>query len=81
MLELFKTLWAGWNAATRGLFKGITAGAMAVGYFLAIGPVALGFRLRGKKLLDHAPADPAATSYWNPRPGKPMTMDEAARQF
>ena len=54
---------------------------MSLAYFVGLGPVALGFRLLRKPMIDRAPADPKAGSYAVPRTGTAMSMYEAARQF
>lgn len=81
MLELFKRMWVAWGAFARGLFTAQNWLIMGTAYIVAIGPLALWFRLTGRQLVDRAPADPNANTYWRPRSGQPMTMDEAARQF
>lgn len=81
MLEIFKRLWVGWNGMARHILLAQNALLMGFTYVVALGPVALWFRLSGKQLVDRGPADPKAETYWQPRSGKPMTMDEATRQF
>ena len=81
LLELFKRMWAGWNVVVRRVFDAQGAVLMAVAYVVGLGPVALVLRITGRKMLDRAPADPAAKSYWTPRAGTPMTMDEASRRY
>lgn len=81
MLELFRRMWVGWQGFARGILAAQNYALLGAAYFLALGPAALGFRLLGRQLLDRAPADPGATSYWTPRDGKPLTMDRAARPF
>ena len=81
VLEIFKRMWAGWNAAVRRIFRVQNALLMGVAYFVGIGPVAIVMRLTGRSMLDRAPADPKATTYWVPRDGKPMTMEEAGRRY
>lgn len=81
MLERFKRMWLGWQGVAKGIMWAQNALLMSVAYFVGVGPVALGYKLLGKSFIDRAPADPAALTYGLPRSGKPMTMDEAARQF
>ena len=54
---------------------------MSLAYFIGLGPVALGFRVLRKPMIDREPADPKAASYAVPRAGTAMSMNEAARQF
>ncbi len=81
MLERFKRMWLGWQGVAKGIMWAQNALLMSVAYFVGLGPVALGHKLLGKQLIDRAPADLNAATYGLPRSGKPMTMDEAARQF
>lgn len=81
MLELFKRMWMGWNGVAKHILTAQNVVLMGFTYVVALGPVALWFRLTRRQLVDRGPADPKAESYWQPRSGKPMTMDEAARQF
>ncbi len=81
MLELFKVMWIGWGAFARGIITVQNAVLMAVAYVVGLGPVSLYFKATGQPILDRAPADPKAASHWVKRSGKPMTMEEAGRQF
>lgn len=81
VLESFKRMWLRWQKVAGGILYVQNAILMGVAYFGGLGPVALGFRLLGRKLVDRAPANPAAKSYWLPRSAKPQTMDEANRMF
>jgi len=49
-------------------------------FYLAITPVALILRLRGKDLLD-IKLDPAAASYWKHRANEPKSRTHCERQF
>ncbi|MSQ00370.1 MAG: hypothetical protein EXR71_00580 [Myxococcales bacterium] len=81
MLERFKRMWLGWQGVAAGILWLQNALVMTVAYVVGVGPVALGVKLLRRSLLDRAPPVPGAASYWVARSGKPMTMDEAARQF
>ena len=81
VLELFKQMWVRWQKVAGGILYVQNTILMGVAYFVGLGPVALGFRAAGKALVDRAPADPKAASYWRKRSGKPQTMDEANRMF
>ncbi len=81
VLERFKRMWLGWQGVAAGILWFQNALLMTVAYVVGVGPVAVGFRLLRRPLLDRAPAVPGAKSHWVSRSGKPMTMDEAARQF
>ena len=81
MLERFKQMWLGWQGVAKGILFAQNFLLMAVAYLFGLGPVALGMRLFGTKLLDNGPPNPGAKGFWVPRSPKPMTMDEASRQF
>jgi len=81
MLELFKRMWLGWQGVAAGILFLQNGLLMSVAYFLGVGPVAIVFRLMGRTMIDRAPAQPGAATYWQPRSGKPQTMEEASRQF
>ena len=81
MLERFKQLWLWWQGVAQGILTAQNYVLIGIAYVVGLGPVALGMRLTGTRLLDNGPADPAAKSFWVPRSGRPMTMDEANRQF
>ncbi len=81
MLELFKVMWDRWQGVAAGIMTVQNTILMGLAYFVGVGPVALGFRLTGRQLIDRAPAPPSAPTYWLPRSGKNITMTEANRQF
>lgn len=81
MLELFKRMWVGWNRGVRALLRLQTRAIMTVAYLLAIGPVAVVFRITGRTLLDRGPAPRGASTYWLARPNTEATMRDASRPF
>ena len=82
VLELFKILWLGWNErVVHGILKAQNTFLMGIVWLLGLAPIAIAFRLLGRRLLDRAPPPAQAQSHWLPRAGAPMTMKEAARQF
>lgn len=81
MLSIFKRLWRGWNRGVRGLMRAQSKAIMTVAYFVGIGPVAIGFRLMGKTLLDRGPAAPGTRSFWLKRTDGEATIKDAARPF
>jgi hypothetical protein len=81
VLEPFKQLWARWQGVSHRILDVQNMALIAIAYVVGVGPVALVMRLAGTRLLDNGPADPQARSYWLPRSGRPMSMDEANRQF
>jgi hypothetical protein len=81
MLEGFRRIWMGWQGFARGILGVQNALLMGIAYFVGLGPVAIGFRLLGRRMLDNGPADPRASTYWIPRDGKPLTMEDASRPF
>lgn len=81
MLEIFRRIWIGWNVLLRGIVTAQSRFLMAVTWIVGVAPVALAFKVLGRRLIDRAPADPNAATYRAERSGKPMEMDEAARMF
>jgi hypothetical protein len=82
MLELLRVLWVGWNERVlRNLLRFQNAILMGVVWVFALAPLAILLRLMRHPLIDRSPPDTATKSYWQPRDGKPMTMDQASRQF
>ncbi len=81
MLEIFKQLWVGWNRGIRAVMRVQSQAIMAMAYFLAIGPIAVLFRLTGRTLLDRGPAQADARSFWVPRTPVEASMKDASRPF
>lgn len=82
VLEIFKTLWLGWNErVVHSILKAQNTVLMGIVWILGLAPIAIVFRLTGRRLLDRAPPPAQAGSHWLPRAGTPMTMKEASRQF
>lgn len=81
VLETFKRMWLWWQGVAQGILWAQNAAIMTIAYFVGVGPVALGFKLTGHKLLDRAPPATGTATFWVARSGQPQTMDEAARQF
>jgi hypothetical protein len=81
MLEIFKQLWVGWNRGIRAVMRAQSKAIMTVAYFLAIGPIAVLFRLTGRTLLDRGPAQADARSFWVPRNPVEASMKDASRPF
>jgi hypothetical protein len=79
MIPLFKAMWRAQHAFLHGLIQTQNRILMAVTYLIAIAPVALVFKLMGKRLLPEVPRD--AESYWIPRDDGPLDMDRAQRMF
>jgi hypothetical protein len=81
MLEPFRRMWLGWNAAVRRFMGAQNAALMGLAWILGIAPVAVVLKLAGRDLLDRGPGEPGAKSYWRPRERRTMTMQDATRQF
>lgn len=81
MLLFFRRMWVGWNGLVRGIVTAQSRVLMSVTWLVGLAPVALYLKLTGKRLIDRAPADPAAVTYRSARDGKPMDMGRAARMF
>lgn len=82
MLELLRVLWVGWNERVlRNLLRFQNAILMGIVWVFALAPLAILLRLIRRPLIDRSPPDTATKSYWQPRDGQPMTMEQASRQF
>ncbi|MEL6345436.1 MAG: hypothetical protein AAFV53_20175 [Myxococcota bacterium] len=66
MLAALKILWRSWKRLTHGINRAIAAVLMTVTYVIALGPVALYFRLTGQQLTDRGPGDINRPSHWKP---------------
>lgn len=63
MLPLLKQIWRTWKRGAHGLVRAQSWVLMALAYIIAVGPVALGFRLFQPDPLDRGPADPSLPTY------------------
>lgn len=74
-------MWLGWNVAVRGIVTLQSHVLMSITWLVGLAPVALFFKLTGRRMLDRAPADPAAPTYRAERDARPMDMGRASRMF
>lgn len=81
MLGVLKRIWRGWKRFAHGLVKGQSWLLMAIGYFLAITPVALFFKVFRPDPLDQAQANPGLPSYGKPVRGEPQDIRRAQRPW
>jgi hypothetical protein len=82
MLEVFKRLWIGWNdQVVRNILRAQNFVLMSIVFIFGLAPVALALKAMRRPMLDRGSAPPGTQSYWVERDGKPMTMEQAARQF
>ena len=82
MLELFKQMWIGWNdRVVRNILRVQNYVLMSVVFIFGLAPVALALKAMRRPMLDRGPAPPGTQSYWVERDGKPLTIEQAARQF
>ena len=81
MLALHKAIWRAWKGFSHKLMAAQNAVLMAGVYLLAITPVAIFFKLTGKRLVHPPAVDPNAESYWEKRDDEPFDMDKAQRMF
>ena len=75
MLTLFKFLWRKWKGFTHHLMAVQNWVLMAFTYCIAVAPVAICFKLVGRKLLDRGLGEPEAESLWLERDDGPYTME------
>ena len=57
-------LWRKWKTAIHSINGGIAFVLMTFTYVIAVTPVALGFRIFTKDVMDRGLGDPQAKSYW-----------------
>ena len=57
-------LWRKWKTAIHSINSGIAFVLMTFTYVIAVTPVALGFRIFTKDVMDRGLGDPQAKSYW-----------------
>ena len=81
MLGVLKTIWRNWKRFAHGLVKGQSWLLMAIGYVVAITPVALFFKIFRPDPLDEAPALPGAPSYGRPVNARPQDIRSAQRPW
>ena len=81
MLRTMKAIWRRWKGFAHHLINYQNRFLMGVVYVTAVAPVAMGFKLLGRKMIDRGPADPEAETYWQTRTEPPLDMARAARMF
>ncbi len=82
MLELFKGMWIGWNdRVVRNILRAQNFVLMSIVFIFGLAPIALALKAMRRPMLDRGPAAPGTKSYWVERDGKPITIEQAARQF
>lgn len=81
MLILMKRIWRGWKGLTHGLNKAISWTLMAVAYFVAVGPVAIWFKLFKPDPLDRQLGPPDAPTYGLPARMTRQDIRRAQRTF
>lgn len=77
--SLWRILYSYWMKFALALGKVSTAVLLTLFYVLAIGPVAIAFKLFGKDLLDRKAEH--RTSYWYDKSKEPITLDQSKHQF
>lgn len=68
MLVLLKRIWKAWKGLTHNLNAAISWLLMTVTYVVAMGPVAIFFRLTRADLIDRGLGDPRSDTWWHPLP-------------
>ena len=76
MLDGMKTLWRHWKAFAHGLIRAQNWFLMAFVYWVAVGPIALLFRLARPDSTDRGLGDPEAPTHWL----KPLLGSEDIRR-
>lgn len=81
VLVLMKSIWRGWKNFAHGLIAGQTWLLMAISYFGALAPVAIGFRLFKPDPLDRGLGDTASPTYWQTPKMGPQDIRRAQRPW
>ena len=81
MLGLMKTIWRGWKKAVHYLNEGISFVLMSIVYFVAVGPVAIGFKIFKPDPLDRGLGDPKALTFGLPTAMKRQDVRRAQRPY
>lgn len=81
MLNLLKTIWRGWKKAVGGLNTAISFTLMALVYWFAVLPVAVGFRLFKPDALDRGLGDTTSPTAWLPVRGEREDLRRAQRPW
>ncbi len=76
-----KGIWRAWKRLAHKLISAQNWLLMALVYWLAVLPVALGLKLIRHRLIHTPQPDPDLDSYWEPVKGGPMDMARAQRMF
>ncbi|MED5369756.1 MAG: hypothetical protein VX899_01965 [Myxococcota bacterium] len=81
MLALHKVIWKAWKGFSHKLISAQNAILMAAVYIFAVAPVAVVFKLIGKRLVSPPEIDPEAESYWEAKEDGRFDMEKAQRMF
>ena len=81
MLPLLKIIWKRWKRLTHGLNTAISWTLMAITYVIAIGPVAVFFKLTRADLIDRGLGDTEADTYWQRVPPDDQDVRRAQRPW
>ncbi len=76
-----KAIWRGWKRFAHRLISAQNWLLMALVYWFAVMPVALGLRILRHRLVQPVNQDADADSYWEPRSDGPLDMARAQRMF
>ncbi len=81
MLGTMKAIWRRWKGFAHRLIEVQNRLLMGVVYVAAVAPVALCFKVLGRKMIDRGPPDPEAETFWTKRAEPQLSMDRAAKMF
>ena len=62
--SIMVVLWRKWQGAVHSINGGIAFVLMSITYIIAVTPVAFGFKVFTRDVLDRGLGDPQAKSYW-----------------
>ncbi len=81
MLRTMKAIWRRWKGFAHRLIETQNRFLMGFVYVIAVSPIAGGFKLLRRPMIDRGPADPDAETYWLERTEPQLTMDRATKMF
>lgn len=81
VVRFMRVAWRRWKALAHLVITAQNRVLMTLAYVVAVMPVALYLRARGRVLVPTELGPDDATSYWEPRTDGPMTMERANRMF
>ena len=81
MRLLMKAIWRKWKSLVHRINDVIAFVLMAIAYAIAVTPVALGFKILRRDLLDRGLGEPEAQTHWKKRKDEKQDVRRVQRQY